>query len=35
MVSELEKLAMRGEPMPEGLNLTDQRFYQSLSLLYA
>lgn len=35
MVSELERLAMRGEPMPEGLSLTDQRFFQSLSLLYA
>lgn len=35
VVSELERLAIRGEPMPDGLNLTDQWFFQSLSLLYA
>ena len=35
VVSELERLAIRGEPMPDGLNLTDQWVFQSLSLLYA
>lgn len=34
VVSELERLAIRGEPMPDGLNLTDQWFFQSMSLLY-
>lgn len=35
MVSELERAAMNGEPMPEGLGQIDQRYYQGLALLYA
>lgn len=34
-LDELERIAMRGGPMPDGLNLTDQRFFQSISYLYA
>ena len=33
-LDELERIAMRGGPMPDGLNLTDQWFFQSISLLY-
>ena len=35
MVSELERAAMNGEPMPEGLCQIDQSYFQGLSLLYA
>ena len=35
MVSELERAAMNGEPMPEGLGQIDQSYYQGLALLYA
>ena len=34
-LDELERIAMRGGPMPDGLNLTDQRFFQGISCLYA
>ena len=34
-LDELERIAMRGGPMPDGLNLTDQRFFQGISYLYA
>lgn len=34
MVSELEKSAMRGDPMPDGLCLPDQALYQALRELY-
>lgn len=30
-----EKQAMRGDPMPDGLNYPDQLLYQALALLYA
>ena len=30
-----EKQAMRGDPMPDGMEYPDQVLYQSLSLLYA
>ena len=33
-LDELERIAMYGGPMPDGLNLTDQWFFQSISLLY-
>ncbi len=35
VVSELEKAAMRGEPMPDGLSLVDQVYFQGLAHLYA
>lgn len=35
VVSRLEKLAMKGEPMPEGLSLVDQMFFQGMAYLYA
>lgn len=35
MVSELERAAMNGEPMPEGLSQIDQSYYQGLAFLYA
>lgn len=35
VVSELERAAMNGEPMPEGLCQIDQSYFQGLSLLYA
>ena len=35
VVSELEKAAMRGEPMPDGLSLVDQVYFQGLAYLYA
>jgi hypothetical protein len=31
----LEKLAMAGERMPDGLPLTEQKFFQTMSYLYA
>lgn len=34
VVSELEKSAMRGGPMPDGLCLPDQALYQALRELY-
>ena len=33
-LDELERIAMYGGPMPDGLDLTDQWFFQSISLLY-
>ena len=33
--SELEALAFRGEPVPDGLPLTGQRCYLALCALYA
>lgn len=31
----IEKLAMKGEPMPDGMDYPEQVLFQSLSLLYA
>lgn len=35
VVSDLERLAMRGEEMPDGLSLADQEFFQGLAYIYA
>nr|DAZ70666.1 MAG TPA: hypothetical protein [Caudoviricetes sp.] len=35
VVSELEKRAMRGDMMPDGLSLAEQELFQGLSYLYA
>lgn len=34
-LDEMERIAMRGEPMPEGLTQAKQVYFQGLSLLYA
>ena len=35
VVSDLERLAMRGEEMPDGLSLADQEFYQGYAYINA
>jgi hypothetical protein len=35
MDSHLEKLAMEGDRMPDGLPLAEQKFFQTMSFLYA
>lgn len=35
IVLPYEKMAIHGDPMPDGLDLVDQHMYQSLCLLYA
>ena len=35
VVSDLERLAMRGEEMPDGLSLADQEFFQGLAYIYS
>lgn len=32
VVSDLERLAMRGEEMPDGLSLADQEFFSGIGL---
>ena len=34
-LNELERTAMRGEPMPGGLSLVNQVYFQGLKYLYA
>lgn len=34
MVLPYERLAMKNEPIPDGLDLTDQKMYLSLAILY-
>ena len=34
-ISDLERAAMHGKPMPDGLSLIDQVYFQGLAYLYA